>query len=149
MQLSFTFCIGLVRFLKHVLLLSFQIDHHIQDGTRFHHPSCVLLRPLLIQQLSRSASILRNHPRILDKALKHIPYLGRHFSVKELMVVCFFLFMAEEVPNNLKSYFFNLSRVRHAFLHTDHVKHYISWSAGLPDLFPRSKNATGCVARSL
>ena len=59
------------------------------------------------------------------------------------MIVCFLLFIAEEAPrNNLKSSpFQSLLSQACSSAYRPCETLYLGWSAGLPDLFPRSKNA--------
>ena len=123
MQFSFTFCIGLVLFSKHLLFLSFHTDHHMQEGTRLHHFFCFLLPPLLIQQVRRSAvcSGITHGFWMRLRNIYHTWEVTLQWRNKWLFVSSFSL-QKKHVETISKPLFFSFSWVRHALQHTFHVK---------------------------
>jgi len=98
----------------------------MQEGTMLHHFFCFLLPPLLIQQVRRSAvcsGITHGFWRIL-RNICHTWEVTLQWRNKWLFVSSFSL-QKKHLETISKPLFFSFSWVRHALLHTVHVKHLI------------------------
>jgi len=125
MQFSLTFWIELVIFSWHLRFLSLQIAHQTQVGTIDHHLFWVLLPPLLIQQLKRSAvcsGITQGSWEML-RTMRHTWTVTLQCRNKWLLVSSF-SWQKKHLETIWKPLFLSFSWVRHALLMTNHVKHF-------------------------